>query len=397
MSTRTSIPRYAVIDCETTGLGQHDRIVEIAVVTLDPLTWKPTDEYDTLINPQRDVGPVGVHGITASMVEAAPSFDEVASALSRRLHGTILIAHNLSFDTQMLKYEFQRLGVPFNPGSGLCTLRATREKLIAACHRFGIALEVQHRALADARAAAVLAKEVRETLADNMPDPLPTTLGSVPQTLKMHTLRRESFETSTSKLARIVSHAYYPSTDEALLQYLDTLDWVLDDCRIDDEEHAALEEQASTLGLSPEQRHKAHRSYLGSIIAAAKRDSIITEGEQRLIGQIAKILGITDVPIPSVTQLPEASLLHNGMCICFTGEAVVGEETISRSFLEEIAADAGLQPVGSVTKKGCDLLVAADPSSQSGKATKARRYGIPVMAVVKFLKEVGIDFDANTI
>ena len=397
MSTRTSIPRYAVIDCETTGLGQHDRIVEIAVVTLDPLTWKPTDEYDTLINPQRDVGPVGVHGITASMVEAAPSFDEVASALSRRLHDTILIAHNLSFDTRMLKYEFQRLGVPFNPGSGFCTLRATSEKLISACRRFGITLEVQHRALADARAAAVLAKEVRGTLADNMSDPLPMTLGSVPQTLQMHTLRRESFEISTSKLARIVSHAYYPSADEALLQYLDTLDWVLDDCRIDDEEHAALEEQASTLGLSLEQRHKAHRSYLGSIIAAAKRDGIITEDEQRLIGQIAEILGITDAPIPSVTQLPETSLLHNGMRVCFTGEAVVGEETISRSFLEEIAADAGLQPVGSVTKKGCDLLIAADPSSQSGKATKARRYGIPVMAVAKFLKEVGIDFNANTI
>lgn len=391
MSTSASIPRYAVIDCETTGLGQHDRIVEIAVVTLDPLTWRPIDEYDTLINPQRDVGPVGVHGITASMVEAAPSFHEVAAALSRRLHGTVLIAHNLSFDTRMLKYEFQRLEIPFNPGSGFCTFRATREKLIAACHRFGIALEVQHRALTDARAAAVLAREVRETLTDDMPDPIPTTSGSVSQPLQVRTWRRESHEAPTSKLARVVSLAYYPSTDEASLQYLDALDWVLDDCHIDDEEHAALEKLASTLGLSPEQRYKAHRSYLASIIAAAERDEIVTETEQRLISQIAKILGITDVSIPQVTRLPEASLLHDGMCVCFTGEAVVRGKTISRSFLEEIAADAGLQPVESVTKKGCDLLVAADPSSQSGKATKARRYGIPMMGVAKFLEEVGID------
>ena len=389
MSTGTSTPRYAVIDCETTGLGGHDRIVEICVVTLDPLTWEPSDEYDTLINPQRDVGPVGVHGITASMVEAAPSFHEIAVALSRRLHGAILIAHNLPFDTRMLKYEFQRLGISFDPGSGFCTLRATGEKLIAACHTWGIALKFQHRALADARATAALAREVREILTDKIPDPEPTTLGSFPQPLQVRTLRRESFEAPASKLARVVSLAHYPSTDEVLLQYLDALDWVLDDRHIDDKEHAALEEVASTLGLSPEQRHEAHRSYLASIIAAAERDSIITQAEQRLISQIAEILTITDIPIPQVTQLPETSGLHNGMRVCFTGEAIVAGESVSRSFLEGIAAQAGMQPVGSVTKKGCDLLVAADPSTQSGKAATARRYDLPVMAVVNFLQEIG--------
>ena len=61
------------------------------------------------------------------MVEAAPTFPEVATVLARRLHGSILIAHNLRFDTRMLGYEFDRLGVAFNVGSGLCTLRATGE------------------------------------------------------------------------------------------------------------------------------------------------------------------------------------------------------------------------------------------------------------------------------
>lgn len=397
MSTSTSIPRYAAIDCETTGLGQHDCIVEIAVVTLDPLTWRPIDEYDTLINPERDTGPVGVHGITASMVEAAPSFHEVVTALSRRLHGTVLIAHNLSFDTRMLQYEFQRLGISFNSGSGFCTLKATREKLIAACRRFGITLEAQHRALADARATASLAQKVQESLTDNMPNLMPTTVGAVSQPLQVYTLRREALEAPTSELARVVSRAYFPVSDEASVQYLDALDRILDDCYIDDEEHAALEKLTSTLGLSPEQRYKAHRSYLASIIAAAKRDNIVTENEHRLVSQIATILGITDVSIPPVTRLPEASRLHNGMCVCFTGEAVVGGKSIPRSSLEEIAADAGLQPVGSVTKKGCDLLVAADPSSRSGKAFKAYRYGVPVMGVAKFLEEVGIDLNINSI
>ena len=152
--------QLAVVDCETTGLGKHDRIVEIAVVKLDPVTWETTDEYDTLINPERDVGPVGVHGITATMVEAAPVFSEVAFALSRRLHGSVLVAHNLSFDARMLRQEFDRLGIDLDVGAGLCTLRATREKLIAACQRHGILLDSQHRALADARATASLARKV---------------------------------------------------------------------------------------------------------------------------------------------------------------------------------------------------------------------------------------------
>ena len=64
---------------------------------------------------------------------------------------------------------------------------------------------------------------------------------------------------------------------------------------------------------------------------------------------------------------------------------------IARPVLERHAACAGMQPVRSVTKKECDLLVVADPSSQSGKARMARRYGIPVMAVADFLDQVGVD------
>ena len=84
-----------------------------------------------LINPERDLGPVGLHGITASMVEAAPVFSEVAAALAGRIHHAILVAHNLPFDSRMLAYEFARLGVPFDVGSGLCTYRATARNSVS--------------------------------------------------------------------------------------------------------------------------------------------------------------------------------------------------------------------------------------------------------------------------
>ncbi|MDA2988104.1 MAG: exonuclease domain-containing protein, partial [Actinomycetota bacterium] len=77
--------KFVVVDCETTGLGKHDRLVEVAAVTVDPDSLEIVDEYDTLINPERDMGPVNIHGVTASMVEAAPSFGEIAAALGARL------------------------------------------------------------------------------------------------------------------------------------------------------------------------------------------------------------------------------------------------------------------------------------------------------------------------
>jgi DNA polymerase-3 subunit epsilon len=59
-------------------------------------------------------------------------------------------------------------------------------------------------------------------------------------------------------------------------------------------------------------------------------------------------------------------------------------EQIPRAQLEALAAKSGLQPVNSVTKKGCDILVAADEASMSGKAKKAREWGIDVVSLGQF-------------
>ena len=176
----------AVFDCETTGGGRDDRIVEIAVVTLDPVTLETIDEYETLVNPERAVGLRRTHGITPSMLKAAPVFCEIAAPLARRLHGGVLAAHNLH-DVRMLRREFERMDVAFHPGAGVCTYQATRKKLAAACDVFGIELEHQHRALADARATARLIGAV-------LGPPLvaaAAAVGSVPRARNPRTLRRE--------------------------------------------------------------------------------------------------------------------------------------------------------------------------------------------------------------
>ncbi|MCY4261400.1 MAG: 3'-5' exonuclease [Rhodobacteraceae bacterium] len=76
---QSNVP-VVVLDVETTGLAATDRIVEIA--TLDPDTLEIVEEYDTLVNPLRDIsGAVSdIHGLTASNLEAAPTFQDIVPA-----------------------------------------------------------------------------------------------------------------------------------------------------------------------------------------------------------------------------------------------------------------------------------------------------------------------------
>ncbi|MCY4428258.1 MAG: exonuclease domain-containing protein [Halieaceae bacterium] len=370
------MPTPVVVDVETTGFGRNDRIVEIAAITLNPVTWETIDEYDTLINPERDVGPSGVHGISASMVEAAPTFTEIIASISRRLRNTVLIAHNLAFDTRMLQYEFERRGVAIDPGAGLCTYLATRKKLVLACKEHKIPLCQQHRALADARATAELARKLRFV---NRTDSVKVVdIGDVPQKLSHHTLRRGLVDAGTSPMYRVVSCASYPSCDSAIQQYLDMLDWVLDDGVIDDVEHSEIERLARELGISEEQRMSAHRDYLNCIISAARRDQVISAADNELIARIAGQLGLHHVAIPEITHIPPISSIPVGSRVCFTGAA-------NKSHLESLACNAGFEAVRNVSKKGCDFLIAADIATSSSKARNARKWAIPIISLSDFV------------
>ena len=70
---------YTIVDLETTGLfpRQHDRVLEIGLINVSD-TGEIESEWATLVNPQRDVGPTSIHGITARDVLDAPTFKDVA-------------------------------------------------------------------------------------------------------------------------------------------------------------------------------------------------------------------------------------------------------------------------------------------------------------------------------
>ncbi|WP_406434290.1 DEDDh family exonuclease [Streptomyces sp. NBC_00631] len=159
---------YAVVDVETTGLARDDRIISAAVYRLDE-RGEVEDHWYTLVNPERDPGPVWIHGLTSETLEGAPLFTDIAEEFSARLDGRVLVAHNAVFDWQMIAREYARARREAPVRQRLCTIALAKElalplpnhKLETLAAHFGVVQRRAHHALDDAR---VLAEAFRPSL-----------------------------------------------------------------------------------------------------------------------------------------------------------------------------------------------------------------------------------------
>ena len=151
--------RLALVDVETTGADpRRDRVTELAVVLIDE--GVVIEEWSTLVNPGRTIPPgiQSLTGITREMVEHAPTFEDVALDVARRIDGRLLVAHNARFDYAFLRNEFRRVALPYQ-SEVLCTVRLSRalfpehakHNLDALIGRFALTCDGRHRALPDAR------------------------------------------------------------------------------------------------------------------------------------------------------------------------------------------------------------------------------------------------------
>jgi DNA polymerase III subunit epsilon len=102
---------YAVLDVETTGLFNKDRVIEIAIAHVDR-DGRVTSLWETLVNPKRDLGPQELHGIRSADVRKAPTFEQVAGDILVRLDGRIPVAHNLAFDSRLGRARHRRTARP---------------------------------------------------------------------------------------------------------------------------------------------------------------------------------------------------------------------------------------------------------------------------------------------
>jgi len=368
------------------------------------------------VNPGRDVGPTSIHGISASDVIDAPPFGAIAGDVVALLrHGRVLAGHNVSFDHNFLIREFERLSAPFPEVPLFCTCRQLgRQNLRACCEELGIVLEDEgayHSALFDARATARI---VARLLAEdpsllNLPPRLvewPDLPKGLVRPVPRRFARARRSEPPTF-LQRITSRSMHDTEASSpnVLTYLGLLDRVLEDRVIAAEEEKVLLDAIDHLGLSKSQVEAAHASYLWHLAALALVDGEVSERERADLEVVAQLLGVDCGSLDNLLSRARGQLDSlgarlaptedlRGKSVCFTGEMQtrINGEPISRAVAEQLAAQAGLVVANSVTKK-LDVLVAADPNTLSGKARKARQYGIRIVAEPVFWRMLGITME----
>lgn len=391
---------FVTLDFETTGLRPGvDRVVEVGLVRTDA-NGHIIDEYSTLLNPHRDVGPTSIHGISASAVANAPSFQDVVTDLARFLNGAVLVAHNAKFDMRFLKMELDRTGSRYADLDPLCTLElmylgypSGPRRLLDCCAAFDLPCGHSHDALEDARMASNLLHFLLGTVPlPSLPSPMwidssgESSASAYPRAHVESVHRRQG-----SYLSRLVQQLNDESSvgvvsAVSIAQYLNFLDRVLEDRRITPEEGEELTAFARELGLGIERVSALHGAYVANLCAIAQGDGTVSTEEMTDLSQVAELLSVADwrelleVPGKSRHVASKTSGLGVGNSVCFTGEMA-----ISRDELTERSLRAGLVVKTGVSRK-LDVLVIADADSMSAKAKKARELGVRMVAERVFLQ-----------
>ena len=166
-------PDWIVLDVETTGLHPDtDRIIEFAARRYKGGTIE--SEYSTLIFPDRRL-PKEISqltGISDKELLRAPHFAKVVHEIWAFIGGLPVVAHNASFDSEFLVYEFARAGIALNI-SYIDTVRMARlafpglknYKLNTLIHELDLLDHDQdHRAMSDVEATAKLYQLCRERI-----------------------------------------------------------------------------------------------------------------------------------------------------------------------------------------------------------------------------------------
>lgn len=409
---------FVVFDLETTGLNpkRSDRIVEIGVVHVSR-EGEMTEQWQTLLNPERDLGPTRIHGIRGADVRDAPRFSGIADELRELFDNRTIVAHNASFDTRFLLSEWERAGLLAGSSldlSALCTMQLASKLIPGAgraladcCAAFDITNDNAHSALSDARATANLLSEYMRLPGTS--DVWDSSLTSGFDARRIRTYGQRSApcprslaepavaagtsvtgERPPERWSRVVADLPDMTVnDESERDYLALLDKSLSDYILDIEEAMELAQLALDLGLERARSRQLESQFFDQVVAAAWEDGQLTAAEKDQLRQIALALRITEPRLvealkprfaPTVSAYP--SIKPDAIFETISVGAMVvltGDMRVSREIWTQRLSQAGYVVHPAVTKK-VDLVVAEDVDSLSGKAQKARKYGIPIMS-----------------
>lgn len=155
---------YAIVDIETTGsYAAANGITEICIQIHDGT--QVIEKFETLVNPIHAIPRYiqALTGITPMMVEAAPTFDEIAEQVYELLKDKIFVAHSVNFDYSFIKSQLAFQGYELDLKK-LCTVRLSRKivpglasySLGRLCEALHIPHYNKHRAGGDTDATVAL-------------------------------------------------------------------------------------------------------------------------------------------------------------------------------------------------------------------------------------------------
>ena len=397
---------FVAIDFETTGLSPDmpyfHRAVEVGIVRFS-LESGIVAEYETVLNPERDIGAFEIHGITAEMASTAPKFLEIAADLTDLLNGAILVAHNKQFDVRFLKAELTRAGITYGYIDGLCTMQLAGllkpdcpRRLNQCCEALDIAPLPSHQALNDAKMTASITEKVLKeigfpALTDVVKIGRPNRQALPPLKRDQHVPKTITQGTYLNQLMNRLTYQTLPihRMGIAVAEYLNLLEKSLEDQRIDSSEAESLIELADRLEIARPQLEAIHATYFSSLCEHVMADGELSPSEEKDLESVSRLLGITDwreIVNATTPRLPTpgaASRIQPGTSVCFTGSM-----RYPRQACIDLAEAAGLTVHDRVTKS-LDILVVADPDSQSNKARKARDYGTRIVSESAFFALLG--------
>lgn len=396
---------FAVIDLETTGLfpAKHDRIVEIGIVLVSP-TGEIESRHETLVNPERDMGPQRIHGISAAAASRAPTFPQIAPRVAELLDYRVPVAHNASFDSRFLGFQMAEVTLPIAASDHwLCTMRMSESvsgyrRLDECCSALGIKVTNAHSAGGDAYATAEMLSVYMASVGDSAfwRSWLATAqhVGSFDAAASTPWVTRiEAYERNESFMDRLVGSLSNSQVGSQLnTDYLALLDRVLLDGVVSTTETSALVNLATELGLTIESIHVAHRAYFDGLASNAWADHVLTADEESELRSVGKLLGIDESVVAKAMITPTASpdmtkrafQLAPGDIVVLTGDMAKPRD----EWVEELTS-LGIVVKNNVVKK-TKLVVSADPDSMSGKARKAREYGVPIVTEDGLHKLLGL-------
>lgn len=332
------------LDVETPNL-KNDSICSIALVQTD-LNGNEIRKHYQLVNPEDrfDDKPMSIHGITPFMVKTEPSFIELWNdTLEDYFYNSVLIAHQATFDLNVLYKACQNYGIDFGDHDYICTHQISKKllknlenyKLPTICQALNIDFSNHHNACNDALGCEQIYYALSKISKEDLINYKELYTGPASRKYSKEPNQR-AFSESTTQFQTLINLS----------------EQIIKDGRVSFEEAMLLLTFLDASGI-PE----------NDLVISRLKDNLqecLTDGDISAHESEALISDLNRIIDPSATADSESKIEFTNRSFCLTGSFEHG----SKDNINQYIIDKGGVILKSVTKK-CDYVVVGGCGSEA--------------------------------